>query len=95
MSTKSLNLVLVTYFAFILMANGSPIDGNLIVENDVIVVPEGASNGCKTFIKITLNDKKFGKVKWLPASTDPSCFKWLLVKEQEKVFIMTNQRFIA
>lgn len=59
MSTKSINVALVTCFAFIMMANASPIDGNLIVENDVIVVPEGASNGCKTFIKITLNDKKF------------------------------------
>lgn len=48
MSAKSLSLVFVTCFAFIMLVNGNAIiDAN--VENDIIVCPEGANGGCKTW----------------------------------------------
>lgn len=48
MSALSLNLMLIaTLFAFILMANGTPIDSN--EKYEIVVCPEGAQgqNGCK------------------------------------------------
>ena len=48
MSAMSLNLMLIaTFFAFILLVNGNPIDSN--EKYDIVVCPEGAQeqNGCK------------------------------------------------
>lgn len=42
----SINLVLATFFAFVLLVNGNPVDN--IEEKDIIVCPEGAANGRKT-----------------------------------------------
>lgn len=48
MSTVSLNLVFVTFVAFVMLANGTPIE--TIEANDIILCPEGAPNACKTSI---------------------------------------------
>lgn len=45
MSTKSLSVVFVTCFAFVIVVNGNAIDA--MVENDIIVCPEGANGGRK------------------------------------------------
>lgn len=46
----SINLVFATFFAFILLANGNPVDN--IEEKEIIVCPEGATNGRKTILLI-------------------------------------------
>lgn len=47
MSTVPLNLMFATFFAFILLSNGTPIDSS--EKYDIVVCPEGAQtqNGCK------------------------------------------------
>lgn len=48
MSAVSLNLVFVTFLAFVMLTNGSPIE--TIEANDIILCPEGSPNACKTSI---------------------------------------------
>lgn len=50
MSSMSLNFVIVTFFAFILLANGNPIDS--LEGNDIILCSEGASSGRKRWKKL-------------------------------------------
>lgn len=53
MSRVSFNLVFVAVCALILLANGSPIDSQL--ENEIIVCPEGATNGGKSGLNLLAN----------------------------------------
>lgn len=76
----SINLVLATFFAFVLLVNGNPVDN--IEEKEIILCPEGAANGRKTILWDG-KKKKMRKFRWwwwilIPFSYYSS-LQWLMV----------------